>query len=412
MTLDPYKTLKVSRDAPSEVIRAAYKVLASKYHPDRNPGDEASARMMQNINDAYSLLSDPLRRNEYDRNSTAKKSSSESDQSNGGSKSVIIHCRNCSRMLRVAEHVLSMPQRYTIKCLWCQKNPFTEVDLSENRAQEASKSIIKCQYCNQSIRVLSAAVRQPERFDVVCPKCNLNPIPKTRGDKYKQPSESFNRSYHASPPETLKSRSLKFFAFLKEISKIIKSGIEILIKYAAIAFFICILIWLIPVIFGMFSKDSLKNAEYRSSNIEKTATPQAKPKFSQPIQPLPQTGYSTSSFYDGVAPLAIKTSSNGGYHYFVKIVNVDSHQEMGSYFIRSGEVLEMKIPLGTYEVKYASGKQWYGTGFLFGPETRYSKADSLFTFSFDGYEYSGYTIELIMQRNGNLRTSGIQPNQW
>ena len=35
MALDPYKILKISRDAPDEVIRAAYKVLASKYHPDK-----------------------------------------------------------------------------------------------------------------------------------------------------------------------------------------------------------------------------------------------------------------------------------------------------------------------------------------------------------------------------------------
>jgi hypothetical protein len=50
--------------------------------------------------------------------------------------------------------------------------------------------------------------------------------------------------------------------------------------------------------------------------------------------------------------------------------------------------------------------------YLFGTETTYSKADSTFDFTFDGYQYSGYTVELIMQRNGNLRTSGIQPSQW
>ncbi len=134
--------------------------------------------------------------------------------------------------------------------------------------------------------------------------------------------------------------------------------------------------------------------------------------FNQPVQALPQTGANNASFGKGVAPLNIKTSSVGGYHYFVKLVDMATNQELASYFIRSGGVVDIDVPVGTYEIKYATGRQWYGTSYLFGPETVYSKADSTFTFSFDGYQYSGYTVELIMQQNGNLRTSGIEPNQW
>lgn len=61
-----YDNLKVSRDAPSEVIRAAYKSLAQKYHPDRNPGDERAAKVMLLINEAYEVLSDPVRRKQHD----------------------------------------------------------------------------------------------------------------------------------------------------------------------------------------------------------------------------------------------------------------------------------------------------------------------------------------------------------
>ena len=53
-----YDNLKVARDAPSEVIRAAYRALTQRYHPDRNPDPEA-ARIMQIINRAYEVLSDP-----------------------------------------------------------------------------------------------------------------------------------------------------------------------------------------------------------------------------------------------------------------------------------------------------------------------------------------------------------------
>jgi hypothetical protein len=62
-----YDNLKVSRDAPAEVIRAAYKTLTQKYHPDRNPDDESALRVMQLLNEAYEVLSDPKRREQHDR---------------------------------------------------------------------------------------------------------------------------------------------------------------------------------------------------------------------------------------------------------------------------------------------------------------------------------------------------------
>lgn len=61
-----YDNLKVARMAPPEVIRAAYKALSQKYHPDKNPGDDKSARIMAIVNTAYGILADPVRRKEHD----------------------------------------------------------------------------------------------------------------------------------------------------------------------------------------------------------------------------------------------------------------------------------------------------------------------------------------------------------
>jgi hypothetical protein len=61
-----YDNLKVSRRAPQEVIRAAYKALSQKYHPDKNPGDDKAARIMAILNSAYGTLADPVRRHEHD----------------------------------------------------------------------------------------------------------------------------------------------------------------------------------------------------------------------------------------------------------------------------------------------------------------------------------------------------------
>ena len=60
-----YENLKVARNAPPEIIKAAYRVLAQRHHPDINQSSDA-ARVMQMINKAYEILSDPTRRAEHD----------------------------------------------------------------------------------------------------------------------------------------------------------------------------------------------------------------------------------------------------------------------------------------------------------------------------------------------------------
>jgi len=61
-----YDNLKVSRDAHPKVIRAAYKKLSRQYHPDHNPNDPEATKIMQVINLAYDVLSDPVKRREHD----------------------------------------------------------------------------------------------------------------------------------------------------------------------------------------------------------------------------------------------------------------------------------------------------------------------------------------------------------
>lgn len=61
-----YDNLRISREAPPEVIRAAYKALSQKHHPDRNNGSPESHRIMTILNTAYDVLSDPVTRAEHD----------------------------------------------------------------------------------------------------------------------------------------------------------------------------------------------------------------------------------------------------------------------------------------------------------------------------------------------------------
>jgi molecular chaperone DnaJ len=61
-----YKTLGVAKKASDEEIKKAYRKLARKYHPDRNPGDKEAEEKFKEISAAHDVLSDPEKRKQYD----------------------------------------------------------------------------------------------------------------------------------------------------------------------------------------------------------------------------------------------------------------------------------------------------------------------------------------------------------
>lgn len=64
---DLYKTLGVARDASADELKKAYRKLAVKYHPDKNPGDKEAEAKFKEISSAYDILKDPEKRAAYDR---------------------------------------------------------------------------------------------------------------------------------------------------------------------------------------------------------------------------------------------------------------------------------------------------------------------------------------------------------
>lgn len=127
---------------------------------------------------------------------------------------------------------------------------------------------------------------------------------------------------------------------------------------------------------------------------------------------LPPTSVLRRTFppFAGVAPLEIRTSV--GQNFYIKVLDWNTKSEILTAFIRGGEPFEVQVPVGSYEIRYASGQSWYGPILDFGLGASYLRCDDRFDFVSTVDGYNGYTIQLILQRNGNLRTDQLSADQF
>ena len=66
MSKDFYDILNVSKNASDSEIKSAYRKLAMKYHPDRNPDDKSAEKKFREVTEAYDILKDNQKRATYD----------------------------------------------------------------------------------------------------------------------------------------------------------------------------------------------------------------------------------------------------------------------------------------------------------------------------------------------------------
>jgi hypothetical protein len=87
----------------------------------------------------------------------------------------------------------------------------------------------------------------------------------------------------------------------------------------------------------------------------------------------------------------------------MKLIRIKDNVEVMSIFIRAGQTVEVKVPLGSYKAKIASGQTWYGDAVRFGPNTSYATLDTVLEFSIQGNQLLGNELMLTRVRDGNLK---------
>lgn len=111
-----------------------------------------------------------------------------------------------------------------------------------------------------------------------------------------------------------------------------------------------------------------------------------------------------------VAPFLIRTGE--GSDYFAKLIDARTGVPVMTMFLNGGTPLEVEVPLGTFRLRYATGTRWQGEADLFGPETTTAEAEADFTFQQTPDGYSGYEVQLIQRKEGNLGTAYLPRAQF
>lgn len=112
-----------------------------------------------------------------------------------------------------------------------------------------------------------------------------------------------------------------------------------------------------------------------------------------------------------LALLSIKTPT-GPEDYYIKLTRPGSKKAVIGFYMYGGSTREFEVPLGRYELKYATGTNWLNTQCRFVKEIATSKAETILKFEQSARGFYGHSIELIKQVGGNLQTRQISPSEF
>ena len=349
-----YDNLQVSNAASAEVIRASYKVLMQKYHPDRYPDRERGERVCKIISEAFGVIGDPKSRAAYDARLRAKpavptppaedNSSAPSRESREAPPPPPVPTATSSKRGMLVQ-VIGSVVAVTL---------FGAILSFSNRPPGARPAV---QAPSRAAIPPSAALGLNAASDPV-----VVPSPPSTGGYRTTYS---NRLPH---PLTPGSRVFKIASYKPVVGADPSAGKVYRIEEP------------LP---GEPIGPTLVQADFKSG-----------------IQEVKIRGAAIIPFRV-VLPKSEST-------FYLKLVGLgDKKRPLISMLGRGGEVLNIKVPAGTYRLRYMSGPTWFGPVDKFGPGVSGSESEANLTFERNGNDLSGNEVVLIEQAGGNLRHSGV-----
>lgn len=111
-----------------------------------------------------------------------------------------------------------------------------------------------------------------------------------------------------------------------------------------------------------------------------------------------------------IAPFKINADTSGCY--YLKMIGTSNGQAVLTVFLRAGESVLIDVPLGEFEIHYATGHTWFGEIHHFGQAARCFKLDTNLRFFVDGETIAGHELTLYGVSDGNIVSEPIAPEKF
>jgi hypothetical protein len=426
---DYYKLLGVLPTATTEEIKKAYRQLALKYHPDRNPGDKNSEAFFKRVTEAYTILSDPEERESY--NWEYKKSQQTSNNQNQQQK----RAEPKQEPQVTPQVILSVFQDIRKKVVGIDKSR-----INQSALYNSLNDLLSVNNLNFLISWGDTKTNKQIITEVMtCSKVLAYPYVEKLSPKLAKLAGSDN--------DTIQ----KIFSFNKQ-----QKYWSYWTRYKGFAIIAAVVLFFV-IISNMDNNSSsssysstpdnrptngdLNNTfvddqtasstpETKSSTYVPELTPEQK--FQQEKEKLIAEGWEETEVNNGQLPscynFAPKKSGinnylevhvGGGTDVAIKVMNLNTDKCIRYVFINSGSTYKIRnIPEGTFYLKIAYGKDWFSkveNGQCVGKFLRspmYEKGDDIMDFNLqhtsDGYNIPSFQLKLDVIATNTMNTFSSQ----